>query len=428
MLTSYTAFVISNFIVGIGLSTLEIAANPFIALCGPLEYAEVRLNISQGFQAVGTVISPLLAKKVFFKDILDAPSLVNVQWAYLGIALFVVLLGVVFVYLPIPEASDDDLEELANRRNAVNSAKVGGLPVIWLTLALGAFSQFCYVGGQETLGGSILNYVPAVKARPNLKPFDYETIGHAVFAIGRFMSAFLNYMLKPRWILLALYLGLVVSGVLAMNLTGDAGIAMMMLTYLFESGAFSIIFAIVLRGMGAHTKVASAIMTAAISGGALFPVIQNPVVHHRGIRYSLCVMLAAFAFGAVFPIYLNVVPAAKRQVDPYHELKSRSRGRRTPRMPSSASGLDSKKNAFGLGGIIARRKKALSTEMPSTEHHEGNVEVGPSSLTTAEPQAPEPVKLRDPAAGVVGELQPWPDSTSMEQKGGLAHDLAEWNG
>lgn len=151
VLTSFFAFIVSNFIVGFGLSVLETAANPFISLCGPQENAEVRLNVSQGVQAIGSVVSPLLAKKVLFKKVHDAPSLVDVQWTYLGIALFDVLLAVVFYYLPIPEASDEDLKELADRRRDDNSAKVAGIPVVWLTLGLGVFSQFCYVGGQEGL-------------------------------------------------------------------------------------------------------------------------------------------------------------------------------------------------------------------------------------------------------------------------------------
>jgi len=105
VLTSFSAFLISNFIVGLGLSTLEIAANPFIALCGPPEYSELRINVAQGIQAVGSVISPILARRVLFKQILNASSLVDVQWTYLGIALFDIILAVVFYYLPLPEAS-----------------------------------------------------------------------------------------------------------------------------------------------------------------------------------------------------------------------------------------------------------------------------------------------------------------------------------
>jgi fucose permease len=369
VLTSYTAFVISNFIVGFGLSCLEIAANPFIALCGPLEYAEVRLNFSQGFQAIGTVLSPLLAQKVFFKNVVDAGSLVNAQWTYLGIALFDVLLAVAFYYIPLPEASDDDLEELADRRSAAYRTKVGTVPVVWLTLGLGVFSQFCYVGGQESIGGSTgdLDYL----LRPNvLSSFDYTTVGHTVFAVGRFLSAFLNYIFKPRWILLFLYGGLIVTCALQMVLGGEAGIAMSQLIFFFESGVFSIIFAISMRGMGAHTKTASALVTAAISGGALFSPIQTVVSEQRSLPYSFCVPLAAFAFGTIFAIYLNVVPAARSQVDPVYERRDRERNARNVLTNmSSGSDFTSPKNQFGLAGILARRKQH-KPDGASTQHVE----------------------------------------------------------
>jgi FHS family L-fucose permease-like MFS transporter len=51
---SFTGFVVSMLIVGSGLSTLETAANPYIATCGPPKYSELRLNLSQSFQAIGT--------------------------------------------------------------------------------------------------------------------------------------------------------------------------------------------------------------------------------------------------------------------------------------------------------------------------------------------------------------------------------------
>jgi fucose permease len=223
VLTSYSAFVISNFIVGFGLSCLEIAANPFIALCGPLEYAEVRLNFSQGFQAIGTVLSPLLAQKVFFKNVQNAPSLVNVQWTYLGIALFDVMLAVIFYYLTLPEASDEELEELADRRSAVYRTKIGPFHVIWVTLALGVFSQFCYVGGQEAIGNNTEGVSALLHPSARLSNFDYTTVGHTVFAVGRFLSAFFNYLFTPRWILLFLYAGLIITCSLQMRLGGDAG-------------------------------------------------------------------------------------------------------------------------------------------------------------------------------------------------------------
>ena len=170
VLTSFPAFNVSNFVVGFGLSVLETAANPFIALCGPPENSEVRLNFSQGVQAIGSVISPLLAQQVLFRNVNDPASLVGVQWAYLGVALFDVLLAVAFYYLPIPEASDQDLQDLAERRREVNSTKVARIPVVWLTFVLGVFSQWCYVGGQEALSTSFENLVQSLSPKCDL-PF-----------------------------------------------------------------------------------------------------------------------------------------------------------------------------------------------------------------------------------------------------------------
>ena len=202
VLISYPAFLVSNVIVGFGLSCLEIAANPYIALCGPLEYAEVRLNLSQAFQAIGTVCSPLLATKVLFTNVNSPGSLVDVQWTYLGISLFVFALAIGFFYIPLPEASDEQLGELAEQRESTYAAKSGPWRVVYVTLGLAVFSQWCYVGAQECFGNDIQELMARLVPHSKLQPFDYSTVGHTVFAVGRFVAAFSNYLLKPRWILL----------------------------------------------------------------------------------------------------------------------------------------------------------------------------------------------------------------------------------
>lgn len=151
ILASFVAFVISNLIVGSGLAVVETASNSFITLCGPMEYSETRLNIAQGFQAMGIVVSPILAKRVLFDTTPHAYSLIDVQWTYLGIALFDVLLAVLIHYLPIPEVSDEELEELASQRSHVTSAKFGQFPISWVTFGFGFLSIYLYMSGQEMM-------------------------------------------------------------------------------------------------------------------------------------------------------------------------------------------------------------------------------------------------------------------------------------
>ncbi|KAI9785699.1 MAG: hypothetical protein M1839_008716 [Geoglossum umbratile] len=353
VLESLPAFLVSNFIVGLGLSTLEIAANPFIALCGPPEYSELRINVAQGIQAVGSVVSPILARRVLFKQILNASSLVDVQWTYLGIALFDILLAIAFYYLPLPEASDADLEEVAKGRGAVNSQRIGKVQVIFLTLGLGAFSQWCYVGGQEAVSMAFSFVVKEFKpGTSSLKASDYQAIGHAIFAVGRFSAAFICLVLRPRKVLLVFYLGCVVTSVFAMKLAGDAGVALLILVYFFESAIWPTIFAISLRGLGSHTKTGACLLTVGASGGAVFPLFLGPIVQRRP-QYSLCVAVAAYSFALVFPIYLNIVPQAKRQVDPVVFSES----------PSTLSSRSSRHF-----GVIRRIRH--SAEVPVAEHVE----------------------------------------------------------
>ncbi|CAG8891141.1 unnamed protein product [Penicillium egyptiacum] len=357
VLTSTPAFILSNFIVGFGLAVLETAANPFIALCGPLENSEIRLNISQGVQAVGSVLSPLLAKRVLFKDVQDVASLVDVQWAYLGIALFDVLLAVAFYYLPIPEASDEDLEELANRRREDNMTRVVGIPVVWLTLGLGIWSQFFYVAGQEVFATSLRRFVVDARPDSSLGPFDFLTIGHSVFAVGRFLAAFAQWFLKPRWILMVSYIGMIVCSILCMKTSGSAAIVVAMLLFLFESGAFSIIFAISLRGTAQHTKTAAVFLTMAISGGTFFPFAEYAAYLAHGGSYSFSVIVALFSAGAIFPIYLNLVPAVKKQVDPVPNEYLRRRRRRS-RAPVDT--MHREKDNPSLGGVLSRPRSLAS--------------------------------------------------------------------
>lgn len=370
VLASYPAFLISNFIIGLGVATLETSGNPFISLCGPPEYAEVRLNISQGVQAIGSVLSPILAKKVLFKSVLDAPSLVDIQWTYLGIALFDVILALIFFYLPIPEASDEDLEELAEKRESVFRRKIAGLPVIYITLIFGIFSQFCYVGGQEAVAGAFQKYVAKVQPSSSLSPFFYLAIGHSVFAAGRFLTAIAGLLIKPRHLLLFLFTGAIIASTLAMNLEGYSGIAMLVLILAFESGIFSLIFAIALRGLGHHTKLGAMLLTAATSGGAVIPAAMSPVSDRHGIRYAFCVVVAIFAFGALMPIYLAVSPAAKRQVDPVHRRPNSVLAGEM--RPSPASNRASRT----IGALMRRGKKKSEettegSDLPTIEHVEG---------------------------------------------------------
>lgn len=105
----------------------------------------MRINISQAFNGIGTVIAPVLGSYVFF-NFDDTKALQNVQWVYLSIAVFVFLLAIAFFLSTIPEITDADMAFQAEESHAsADSSKP-----FWKQYRLfhASFAQFAYTGAQ----------------------------------------------------------------------------------------------------------------------------------------------------------------------------------------------------------------------------------------------------------------------------------------
>ena len=55
---SYPVFLAAFFILASGITLLQVAANPYVAILGRPETASARLNLTQAFNSLGTTIAP----------------------------------------------------------------------------------------------------------------------------------------------------------------------------------------------------------------------------------------------------------------------------------------------------------------------------------------------------------------------------------
>src|SRR5204863_699179 len=69
----YGFFLFALFVMACGQSFLEVAANPYVTILGPLTSAERRLNFAQSFNAVGAVLSPILGRTFILTGVEYAP-------------------------------------------------------------------------------------------------------------------------------------------------------------------------------------------------------------------------------------------------------------------------------------------------------------------------------------------------------------------
>ncbi|PNP86579.1 hypothetical protein FNYG_00281 [Fusarium nygamai] len=311
---SFGGFCAAIFIIGNGLGSLETAANPFITVCGPPKYAEMRINLSQAFNGIGSVVAPVLGSYVFF-NFDDQKALANVQWVYLSIAVFVLLLATLFLFSNIPEITDADMAQQAESSNSDTHDK----PLRkQYRLFHASFAQFCYCGAQVAIASMFINY--ATETRKNTSDSTGSKLfagAQAAFAVGRFFGVFLMKYFKPRHIFLVFLSMCVIFICPSITERGNTGIAMLYVVLFFESICFPTIVALGMRGLGRHTKRGSGFIIGGVIGGACVPPLTGVAADRHGTGMAMVVPLAFFVAAWTFPFCVNVLPGYKKGIDAF---------------------------------------------------------------------------------------------------------------
>ena len=178
---SYPLFLLALFVLGLGFAMLQIAANPYVTILGPERTASSRLNLSQAFNSFGTTIGPLIAGYLIFQ-VFNRPGAhgaESVRVPYLCFAAVFVALAVCFKFARLPAFT--------------NTGRLAGLGALKHPhTALGMVAIFMYVGGEVTVGSSIVNFLGTAP----LGGLSHETASSYLafywggLMIGRFMGAF----------------------------------------------------------------------------------------------------------------------------------------------------------------------------------------------------------------------------------------------
>jgi fucose permease len=269
----------------------------------------MRLLLAQGVQAVATVLSGLLAQKVFFVQLstrgyTGSSTLIDVQWTFLSITMLCVALALLFYYMPLPEVTDAEMEN-STRYLPVDpkTRSFFGLQLRTWSLVLAVVAQWFYVACQETMSvyfrdiltpslnapvkaGGINNVRDKASESASglsLPITDLLLIAHTAFALGRFAAAYLAYLSpthprvpQPRTILnlctgFCILTGILISALRPTN--PNTLIIPVVLFFFFEGPMWPLIYTLGLRGQGKRTKRAAAYITMGASGPAFWPFV-----------------------------------------------------------------------------------------------------------------------------------------------------------
>jgi FHS family L-fucose permease-like MFS transporter len=279
---SYGLFLFALFVIASGLGFLETGANPFIAELGHPEDSARRLNLSQAFNPIGSIVGVLIGTAFIFSGVelsqtdVSAMNLAGTYDAYLRqetmrvITPYLVLGFVVFLWAlliirtPFPPLSG---EAKAKAKGDKGSFKeLSRYPHFLLAVV----AQFCYVGAQVGTWSYFISYVQDYTHQSERVAGYFLTGTLAGFAVGRFSSTYLMKFIPAHKLMgffALMNVALVAIGVL---FPGWVGLWAIFLTSFFMSLMFPTIFALGVKGLGPHTKIGASFIVMAIIGGAVF--------------------------------------------------------------------------------------------------------------------------------------------------------------
>jgi FHS family L-fucose permease-like MFS transporter len=288
----YPFFLLALFVMACGQCVLEVAANPYVTVLGPAESAARRLTTAQIFNALGSVLTPLLGARFILSgsqapaagtaalDSWRVAEASSVKTPYLIITAIFVVVGIVIARSKLPEV----------REPGIGGGR--GLADAWrhAHLRRGVFTQFCYVGAQVGAASFVIRF--ARHTNPGIADTTAAIFlfwHQAGFLTGRVVgSGLMKRIAAPKLLAAFAAMGLVAAAIAATG-SGTAAIWMVVLLGFFNSIQFPTIFALSLDGLGEDTKLGSSLLVMSIVGGAIIPAVMGRISDAAGIQTAFWV-------------------------------------------------------------------------------------------------------------------------------------------
>lgn len=311
---SFGGMVAAMFVVGMGVSTLERAANPYATKVGPPGTAELRLVFAQGAAAIGTIVAPLVAAQAVPDGASNAAKMASVITLYNGVGygvlgLVVLFMGIFFGTAIVPEIEDQEYlaDETVTRTVSKSWIHQFFSHPIWSYRRLWCawFANFINLSNQVIVAQFFIEYSKTVRPgkTSGVQAQNFLSVSQTFFAVGRYVFVVMIIWIKPR-ISLLLFVALAIGTVgIATSLTGYPGILMLKLAMFAEGPTFPTIFATGIRDLAQHSSLGESILIMSICGGAIGPPVFGIIADTFGVRVAFWLP----AVGFFFPVFFYVL-------------------------------------------------------------------------------------------------------------------------
>ena len=325
----FSLFLIGYFTLAGGITVLQVAENPYVALLGSENGASSRLNLSQAFNSLGTTIAPIVGALFLLSDSVKSSSEIGllteverknyyiseaatVQTPFLYIAFSIFLLAIIFAFINLPKVMQV-------------SPKGGYITLLKKkSLLMGALGIFIYVGAEVAIGSFLVNYffemnLATVISENQLMMQIANTIANTfnktftdadpksllgIFVIfywggamiGRFIGSYLTKIMHPGKVLSIFSFFAISMILISINTNGLISMWSILAVGLFNSIMFPTIFTLSLEGLGDLKAQASGLLCMAIVGGAIIPFLFGNLIDNFGFKTAFILAIVCYGY------------------------------------------------------------------------------------------------------------------------------------
>jgi FHS family L-fucose permease-like MFS transporter len=331
---SFPFFLVALVILATGITILQVAANPYVAVLGNPKTASSRLNLTQAFNSLGTTIFPWIGAHLILGTTAtvmarsaaqEADAVVKLYVYFFSLALLLLAVAIGLFKLPAMESAEHHIGE-----------KVADSVWKHPNLVFGAIGIFVYVGGEVAIGSSIANYLAldniggfissasipdaAVRYRAALaEAAKYISLYWGGAMVGRFIGSALLQKIRAGKLLA--FAAIMAALLVTVSVFSGGHIAMwsILAVGLFNSIMFPCIFTMGIAELGPLTGDGSGVLNVAIVGGAIIPylvgraavlinsryysdMVQGETSWGQGIHYALILATLCYLYILFFAV------------------------------------------------------------------------------------------------------------------------------
>lgn len=197
------------FIVGLGFSLQQTAANPLAIVMGDPRTGSQRLSMAGGVNNFGTTIGPILVSLAIFGSVSASAGVADisaVKTPYLTLGALFILVAIIFKVSSVPNKIDLESEKPGAKESEVEESRVATPTDIAEPLArparrsalnygqlvLGMIGIFVYVGVEVSTASNLPEFMKQHVKGPDGSPFPTEHI-------APFVSLFWASLMMGRW-------------------------------------------------------------------------------------------------------------------------------------------------------------------------------------------------------------------------------------